>query len=132
MARYASTRADDPDRGRDGCRAGRSLQRATGRAGFVLEEAQRDFRPIVFGAAFLAAAITDIVTRLASGQLPVFSVPNYPAPPLAALPVFAILGLAPGVLGVVFNRSLLWTLDLFALLRGRRRVLVVAVVGVVG
>jgi CIC family chloride channel protein len=96
---------------------------------FVLEEAQRDFRPIVFGAAFLAAATADIITRLASGQLPVFSIPSYPVPPLAALPVFAILGLAAGLLGVVFNRSLLWTLDRFAQLHVGWRMLGVAAVG---
>ncbi len=81
---------------------------------FVLEEAQRDFRPAVFGAAFLAAAVADIVTRLVSGQLPVFSIPNYPVPPLAALPAFVVLGLVAGILGVFFNRTLLRTLNLFA------------------
>src|SRR5690242_11948440 len=81
---------------------------------FALEEAQRDFRPVVFGAAFLAAAVADIITRLASGQLPVFTVPSYPVPPLTALPVFAILGVATGLLGVVFNASVLRTLDGFA------------------
>jgi CIC family chloride channel protein len=86
---------------------------------FVLEEAQRDFRPVVFGAAFLAAAAADVVARLASGQLPVFTVPSYPVPPLTALPIFAILGLAAGALGVMFNWCLLRTLDGFGRLHGR-------------
>ena len=51
---------------------------------FVLEEVQRDFRPVVFGAAFIAAAVADIVTRLAAGPAPVFAVPAYATPPLAA------------------------------------------------
>jgi len=80
---------------------------------FVLEEIQRDFHPFVFGAAFLAAAIADIVARLLSGAFPVFSVPNYPTPPIASLPLFALLGILAGLFGVVFNRSLLATLDLF-------------------
>jgi CIC family chloride channel protein len=96
---------------------------------FVLEEAQRDFRPVVFGAAFLAAASADVVTRLTSGQLPVFTIPSYPVPPLAALPIFAILGVAAGLLGVVFNESLLWTLGRFTSLEGRRKLLAVAAVG---
>ena len=38
---------------------------------FVLEEMQRDFRPAVFGAAFVAAVSADVVARSVSGQLPV-------------------------------------------------------------
>ncbi len=74
---------------------------------FVLEEVRRDFQPIVFGAAFVAAVIADIIARVGSGPFPVFAVPSYPVPPLASLFVFAILGVASGLLGVVFNRSLL-------------------------
>lgn len=96
---------------------------------FVLEEAQRDFRPIVFGAAFLAAATADIVARLTSGQVPVFSVPSYPVPPLTALPIFAILGVIAGFLGVVFNRSLLGTLNLFGRVSKRYSLLAAAAVG---
>ncbi len=81
---------------------------------FVLEEVQKDFRQAVFGAAFLAAAVADIVARFASGQMPVFRVPSYPVPDLTALPAFALLGVAAGLLGVVYNRSLIGTLNLFA------------------
>ncbi len=81
---------------------------------FVLEEVQKDFRQAVFGSAFIAAAVAAIVTRFASGQLPDFRVPSYPVPDLAALPAFAILGLAAGLLGVAYNRSLIGTLNLFA------------------
>ena len=86
---------------------------------FVVEEMQRDFRPAVFGTAFVAAVIADLVQRLVAGQLPVFTIPVYPTPPLSALPVFALLGLLCGLLGVVFNRGLLSTLDVFQRLRGR-------------
>ena len=70
---------------------------------FVLEEVQKDFRQAVFGSAFVAAAVAAIVTRLASGQLPDFRIPSYPVPSLIALPVFAVLGLVAGLLGVVYN-----------------------------
>ena len=86
---------------------------------FVLEEIQRDFHPFVFGAAFLAAAIADIVSRLLSGAFPVFSIPDYPTPPTASLPVFVLLGIFAGLLGVLFNRSLLGTMNLFARVKGR-------------
>lgn len=81
---------------------------------FVLEEVQKDFRQAVFGAAFLAAAIADIVARFASGQFPVFRIPSYPVPALTALPAFIALGIACGLLGVVYNRSIMATIDLFA------------------
>ena len=81
---------------------------------FVLEEVQKDFRQAVFGSAFVAAAVADIVARFASGQLPVFTIPSYPVPALAALPAFAVLGVLAGLLGVVYNRSLLATVQMFA------------------
>ena len=98
---------------------------------FVLEEVQKDFRQAVFGAAFLAAAVADIVARFASGQLPVFAVPSYPVPDLKALPAFAVLGLACGLLGVVYNRSLIGTLTLYAKIPPRFAVGMAALVGAV-
>ena len=74
---------------------------------FVLEEIQRDFRPIVLGAVFVAAAMANIVSRLLYGQQAVFEVPFLEAPPLTALPGFVVLGVLAGVLGVVFNRGLI-------------------------
>lgn len=96
---------------------------------FVLEEIQRDFRPAVFGAAFVAAAAADVVARLASGQLPVFNVPNYPVPPLTALPVFGILGCVAGVFGVLFNRSLLFVLNWMSGFQKRSWLIITAAVG---
>lgn len=103
---------------------------------FVLEELQRDFRPMVFGAAFIAAAAADVISRLFSGQLPVFSAPAYPAPSLSLLPAFAILGIAAGVLGVLFNRGIVASLNGFQSLPARLKVFagvtVGAAVGLVG
>jgi chloride channel protein, CIC family len=80
---------------------------------FVLEEVQRDFHPVVFGTAFLAAAVADVVARLGADPFPVFSVTKYPTPPLATLPAFAILGIVAGVLGVAFNRALVASLNFY-------------------
>ncbi len=96
---------------------------------FVLEEVQKDFRPAIFGAAFLAAAVADVVTRLASGQLPVFHVPAYPVQSLAELPVFALVGVVAGLLGVIYNRSLIETLNLYARMPNSWRVPAAAIVG---
>ena len=96
---------------------------------FVLEEVQKDFRQAVFGSAFVAAATGDIVARFASGQVPVFRVPSYPVPDLSALPAFALLGVSCGLLGVLYNRSLIATLDLVARLPERLRLLPAALAG---
>jgi chloride channel protein, CIC family len=80
---------------------------------FVLEEVQRDFSPVVFTVAFVAAVTADVVGRLLTGQLPVFHAPFYPVPPLTTLPLFLVLGVLTGLLGVAFNRALLGTLNLF-------------------
>ena len=96
---------------------------------FVLEELQRDFHPFVFGAAFLAAAIADIVSRLFSGAFPVFAIPDYPTPPTASLPIFALLGILAGLLGVVFNKSLLGSMNLFARVNVQWRLVTAAGVG---
>jgi len=102
---------------------------------FVLEEIQRDFRPTVFGAAFLAAAVADVVTRLFAGQVPDFAVPAYPAPALALLPIFALMGLLAGGLGVLYNKSLIRSLNFFAKLGDRKAIfggtLIGAAVGLV-
>lgn len=87
---------------------------------FVLEELQRDFSPGVFTATFFASFSADVTARALMGQLPVFHFNIHSAPPLTALPFFAVVGLAAGVLGVAFNRALLLSLDLFKRLRRGR------------
>ena len=98
---------------------------------FVLEEVRRDFQPIVFGAAFLAAAVADIVARIGSGQFPIFSVPSYPIPPLSSLPVFAVLGVAAGLLGVLFNRGLMAAIRGYARIPARHVVPAAALTGAI-
>jgi CIC family chloride channel protein len=96
---------------------------------FVLEEVQRDFRRGVFGAAFIASAIATVIAQLALGQMPVFTVPHYPAPPLATLPAFAVLGVVTGLLGVAFNRGLLVTLNFFAIIQQHSALALAAAIG---
>ncbi|GIV89962.1 MAG: voltage gated Cl- channel protein [Chloroflexus sp.] len=96
---------------------------------FVLEELQRDFRPSVFGAAFVAAVVANVITRLFTGQLPVFAIPDYPIQPLSTLPVFIVLGIVCGVAGVVFNKVLLAMLEGVARLRPRQKLVYTMLTG---
>jgi CIC family chloride channel protein len=96
---------------------------------FVLEEVRRDFQPIVFGAVFLASVTADIIARIGAGQFPVFTVPAYPVPRLTSLPLFALLGVIAGILGVLFNRSLLFVIKGYAALPARFVVPVAVVTG---
>ncbi len=101
---------------------------------FVLEEVQRDFHPIVFGTAFLAAAVADVVARVGADPFPVFSVTKYPTPPLEALPAFAILGVVAGLLGVLFNRALVTSLNLYGRMKNKAvaTALTGALIGLIG
>ncbi len=96
---------------------------------FVLEEVRRDFQPIMFGASFVAAVVADIITRIGSGQFPVFLVPSYPTPPLGSLPIFVILGIVTGILGVAFNKTLIGTVNLFSRIPDKWKMPVVAIIG---
>ena len=80
---------------------------------FVIEELQRELSPLTYGTALIAAVVADIVTRSLTGQLPSFHISGYPMPSLSALPLFAVVGVLAGLLGVAFNQSLLWTLRRF-------------------
>lgn len=84
---------------------------------FVLEELHGAFTPVIFVAAFLASVTADVVCRVMTGDTPVFALRGMPVPSLNALPVALVLGGIAGLGGVLFNRSLLASLDGFDRLR---------------
>jgi CIC family chloride channel protein len=77
---------------------------------FVIEELHRELSARTFAGALVAALAADIVTRAFSGDAPSFEISGYPALPLAALPVAALIGVAGGAFGWALNRSLLTSL----------------------
>jgi len=84
---------------------------------FVLEELQGNFTSFGFVAAFLASVSADVVARVLTGDVPVFSVRDLAPPGLSTLPVALLLGAACGLGGVLFNRTLLKSMDLADRLR---------------
>jgi chloride channel protein, CIC family len=96
---------------------------------FVLEELRRELSPITYGTALIAAVSADLVTRGMLGQLPSFHVTGYPGFPLRAFPAVAVLGIAAGIGGVMFNRGLMLSLGLFSRLSRVPRWARVAAVG---
>ena len=96
---------------------------------FVLEEMERNFSQGVFAVTLIASAVADVTTRLLLGQLPVFHVEVASIPSLTALPVALVLGAIAGVLGVAFNRGLVWSLSSFDRLRDLPPAVIGAAVG---
>jgi CIC family chloride channel protein len=98
---------------------------------FVIEETRRQFPYSVktYTGVMLASVTSAIVTEALAGRRP-FMALTVPDTPLAALPAFVGLGILLGVLGVVFNRALIWSMGA-SLAIGRRAsfYLVPAVVG---
>jgi chloride channel protein, CIC family len=84
---------------------------------FVLEELAGNFTPVLFVAAFLASVTADVVGRVLTGEMPVFPLHDMPAPNVRTLPAALVLGLACGLGGVLFNRCLLKSLDLWRAVR---------------
>jgi len=89
---------------------------------FVLEEIQKNFAPGVFTATFLASVVADTVSRVLFGQSAVFRTEVIAQPPVEAVPLFALLGVVAGLLGVAFNRGLLGALAITDRIPARWRV----------
>ncbi len=88
---------------------------------FFFEELRMPFHPGSCSAALLAVVASDTVCRLVLDQRPALGDWTLLTPPLLELPLFALLGVIAGLAGVLFNRSLLWTLRFVGSLRQRGR-----------
>lgn len=84
---------------------------------FVIEELSGSFTPVLFVASFIAAVSADVVCRVLTGETPVFALKDTAAPSLHTLPVAILVGVLAGFAGVLFNKCLLRSLDLFDRLR---------------
>jgi CIC family chloride channel protein len=80
---------------------------------FVVEELLHRFSARVFTATLVACITGTVVLRAMVGNTPDFGVAHLPAVPTDVLPEYLLLGLIAGLLGVLFNLSLLGSLRLF-------------------
>jgi len=78
---------------------------------FALEEVTKSFRLQMVLATTLASATAVGCSRLILGNHPDFAVPPVPAPALAWLPLFLVFGVFTGLLGALYNGTVLWFLD---------------------
>jgi chloride channel protein, CIC family len=87
---------------------------------FVMEEMRPEFEYTFTSvqSVVIACAVADIVVRLLTGQGPAISIVTFNSPPLASLWLFPIFGAVFGLLGILFNRLLVRTLDFFSDLKG--------------
>ena len=81
---------------------------------FVLEELRAEMDALTYSTGLIATVAANLVMQVGLGEGAIFSVGDAPALPPEALWLFACLGVASGLLGVLFNRGLLLSLDGFA------------------
>ncbi len=82
---------------------------------FVVEEMRPQFRYnlISIKAVIISAVTANIVFRTIQGQQAVITMPQYDAPQLQSLWLFLMLGMLFGIFGVLFNRLVTLSQDLF-------------------
>ena len=83
---------------------------------FAIEEMRAQFKYGTYSvqAVAMSVFIAAVVVRLYSGQVPAINMSHFAAPPLETLPLFFFLGIIFGVFGILFNRALLFSLEIFS------------------
>jgi CIC family chloride channel protein len=97
---------------------------------FVLEELRVAPNLLMISTGLPAVLASYLVTTALLGSEPMFTLPVAVAPSHDVLPLFAALGAAAGIVGVVFNRGLLGALTAFESMRPVPKPLRAAAVGV--
>lgn len=103
---------------------------------FSLEELHKNFSPAVLMSAVAAALTADVVTQHFFGVNPIFKFSGLPILPIRYYGFIILLGGIIGLLGIVFNRILIKTLNIYekqTLLSGVGKVaLPLMVAGIIG
>jgi len=84
---------------------------------FALEILLRDFAVVTFSPVIVASVVATAVSRYFLGDSPAFHVPSFVAGGPQELPLYLLMGLLVGLVGVGYVRTLYWSEDLFEKLR---------------
>lgn len=82
---------------------------------FSLEEIHKNFSPMVLISAMAASITADVISKYFFGMKPVFNFQGISPLPLRSYHYLIILGIILGVLGVIFNYSMLKAKDLYSM-----------------
>ncbi|MBN1297254.1 H(+)/Cl(-) exchange transporter ClcA [bacterium] len=74
---------------------------------FVIEEMKKDLSPATYGTALIASVTADFIARSFMGHEPSFQVEGMLTPSLTSLPIYIVIGVACGLMGLLFNKSIL-------------------------
>lgn len=90
---------------------------------FVVEEMRPQFRYslLSINAVIISAVSANIVFRSINGQDAVITIPQYSVPELSTLWLFLLLGSLFGIFGVLFNKTITLSQDLFTKLHRNER-----------
>lgn len=80
---------------------------------FALEELTKNFSPAVLISAMSASLTADFISQQVFGQRPIFKVSHLMLLPLTQYGYLIGLGIVTGILGALFNRTLLKSLNLY-------------------
>jgi len=80
---------------------------------FSLEELHKNFSPPVLLSAMAASLTADYVSKNFFGIRPIFDFHTLPVFPMKYFPLLILLGVVIGLFGVVFNRSLIKSLNIY-------------------
>lgn len=83
---------------------------------FIMEEMRSQFKYSFhsFQCIIIAVVASDLVVRVLCDQGPIIKMHIFDSPQLSTLYLFPILGILVGILGLCFNKSVLFTLDSFS------------------
>lgn len=82
---------------------------------FSLEEIHKNFSPVVLASAMAASITADVISKNFFGLKPVFDLQSITPIPLNNYHYIILLGIIMGILGTLFNHTLLKTQDLYSM-----------------
>ena len=84
---------------------------------FALEEMHKNFSPLIMTSAFAASLAADYIAKEFFGLKPIFDFKQISPIPLSKYVFLIILGIIVGLLGIVFNKTLFKSQEIFAKLK---------------